>query len=79
MRKYRRRGRVLVVTPAIYKLMKQCSDITMETDIGNDLRLKGVIAKVDGMDVIKVPAVRLPEDFGFMIAHPGGNGSTDKA
>ena len=63
-------GRVLVVTPAIYKLMKQCSDITMETDIGNDLRLKGVIAKVDGMDVIKVPAVRLPEDFGFMIAHP---------
>lgn len=63
-------GRVLVVTPSVYKLMKQCPDITMETDIGNDLRLKGVIATVDGMDVIKVPAVRLPEDFGFMIAHP---------
>ena len=63
-------GRVLVVTPSVYKLMKQCPDITMETDIGNDLRLKGVIATVDGMDVIKVPAVRLPEAFGFMIAHP---------
>lgn len=62
--------RFLVVPPATYKLMKQCPDITMETDIGNDLRLKGVIATVDGMDVIKVPAVRLPEDFGFMIAHP---------
>lgn len=63
-------NRVLVVTPAIYKLMKQSPDITMETDIGNDLRLKGVIATIDGMNVIKVPAVRLPEDFGFMIAHP---------
>ena len=34
-------GRVLVVTPAVYALMKKCKDITMETDIGNDLRLKG--------------------------------------
>lgn len=63
-------GRVLVVTPATYTLMKQCTDITMETDIGNDLRLKGVIAMLDGATVIKVPAVRLPENFGFMLAHP---------
>ena len=42
-------GRVLVVTPDIYLLMKQCKDITMETDIGNDLRLKGVIANLDGL------------------------------
>lgn len=63
-------GRVLVVTPATYALMKQCSDITMETDIGNDMRVKGVISMLDGMSVIKVPAVRLPENFGFMIAHP---------
>lgn len=63
-------GRVLVVTPAVYLLMKQCADITMETDIGNDLRLKGVIATLDGLDVIKVPANRLPSTFGFMIAHP---------
>lgn len=63
-------GRVLVVTPATYTLMKQCTDITMETDIGNDLRLKGVISMLDGMDVVRVPASRLPADFGFMIAHP---------
>lgn len=63
-------GRYLVVTPAIYTLMKQCTDITMETDIGNDLRLKGVISMLDGMNVIKVPASRLPEKFGFLIAHP---------
>lgn len=63
-------GRVLVVTPAVYALMKKCKDITMETDIGNDLRLKGVIGILDGMDVQKIPATRLPAGFGFMIAHP---------
>ena len=42
----------------------------METNIGNDLRLKGVIANLDGANVIKVPAARLPKNFGFMLAHP---------
>lgn len=63
-------GRVLVVTPSVYRLMKKCKDITMETDIGNDLRLRGVIANLDGALVIRIPEVRLPEDFGFMLAHP---------
>lgn len=62
-------GRVIVVTPDVYVLMKQCKDITMETDIGNDLRLKGVISNLDGAMVIKVPANRLPKNFGFMIVH----------
>lgn len=63
-------GRVLVVTPDVYMLMKKCKDITMETDVGNDMRLRGVIANLDGATVIKVPANRLPEGFGFMLAHP---------
>ena len=41
-------GRILVVTPDIYTMMKRSKDIIMETDI----------------------AVRLPENFGFMLAHP---------
>ena len=63
-------GRIIVVTPDVYVLMKQCKDIVMETDIGNDLRIKGVIANLDGAVVVKVPASRLPKGFGFMIAHP---------
>ena len=63
-------GRIIVVTPDVYLLMKQCKDIVMETDIGNDLRLKGVISNLDGANVIKVPKKRLPTDFGFMVAHP---------
>ena len=63
-------GRYLTVTPDVYVLMKKCKDIVMETDIANELRIKGVIAMIDGLSVIKVPANRLPVDFGFMTAHP---------
>lgn len=63
-------GRVLMVTPDTYLLMKTNKDIVMETDIGNDMRLKGVIGNLDGMNVIRIPANRLPAGFGFMIAHP---------
>lgn len=62
--------RIIVVTPDIYVLMKQCKEIIMETDIAQEMRVKGVIAMIDGASVIKVPANRLPENFGFMIAHP---------
>lgn len=63
-------GRILIVTPATYLLMKQCKDITMETEIGNDMRLKGVVSNLDGASVVKVPTARLPENFGFLLAHP---------
>ena len=63
-------GRVLVVTPDTYYLMKRSPDIAMDTDISNEMRIKGVIAMIDGLTVIKVPAIRLPSDFGFMVAHP---------
>ena len=59
-----------MVSPSTYLLMKRCKDITMETEIGNDMRLKGVIANVDGAAVIRIPTGRLPENFGFMLCHP---------
>lgn len=63
-------NRVLVVTPDVYVLMKKSKEIVMETDISADMRLRGVVSNLDGLNVIKVPAVRLPGNFGFMIAHP---------
>ena len=63
-------GRVLVVTPAVYTLMKLAPDIIMDSDIGQDMRIKGVVSMLDGLAVVRVPAARLPEKFGFMVAHP---------
>lgn len=61
--------RVLVVTPAVYTQLKQ-STVFDNTEIGAEMKKKGVVAELDGMMVVKVPANRLPENFGFMIAHP---------
>lgn len=63
-------GRVLTVTPDTYLLMKRCKDITMDTEIGNDMRVKGVIANIDGAVTIKIASARLPANFGFMLVHP---------
>ena len=70
--------RVLLVTPPIMLLMKQCADIEMETDIGNDMRIRGVISNLDGLTVVKVPSVRVPSKFGFMIAHPSCTAAPEK-
>lgn len=63
-------GRVLVVTPAVYSMMKFNSMTTLDGDVGADMRKRGVIGLLDGCSVVRVPAKRLPADFGFMIAHP---------
>lgn len=63
-------GRVLLVTPTVYQLMKQSKEIILNANIGEDMRLKGVISNLDGMNVIKVPSGRVPKKFGFMVAHP---------
>lgn len=61
--------RALVVIPRIYNMLKK-SDIFDKTDVGAEMRAKGVVATLDGMNVIKVPSNRMPANFGFMIAHP---------
>lgn len=61
--------RVLVVTPATYALLKQAVEFD-HTEIGAEMRARGVVAMIDGAAVVKVPAIRLPGKFGFMLCHP---------
>jgi len=61
--------RVLLVSPDCYKLLKKCVQFD-HSDIGADLRIKGVVGMIDSMVVVKVPSSRLPANFGFLIAHP---------
>lgn len=62
-------GRVLIMIPASYVLLKKCADTKLNQDIGQELRIKGIVAELDGLAVQKIPANRLPDKFGFMIAH----------
>lgn len=63
-------GRYLVVVPQTLLLMKKDPLIKANSDVGKDLRIKGVVSVLDGMHVVKVPANRVPENFGFMLCHP---------
>lgn len=62
-------GRYLVVTPATFALMKQSKDIVLDTEVGQEMRIRGVIATYDGMPVIQVPSSRMPVSTGFLIGH----------
>ncbi len=62
-------GRSLVVSPAVYLLLKKSPDITLDTEVGQDMRIRGVIGNLDGTMVIKIPSSRLPKNFGFMLVH----------
>ena len=61
--------RTLVVTPATYAILKQAVEFD-HTEIGAEMRARGVVAMLDGAAVVKVPSARLPKKFGFMLAHP---------
>lgn len=61
--------RVLVVTPAVYAILKQAVEFD-HNEVGAELRKLGVVGMLDGMNVVKIPSSRLPDKFGFMIAHP---------
>ena len=63
-------GRVLTVVPEVYRMMKKCPDLTLHCDVTEKQRLSGVIAMVDGMDVVKISKKRMPANAGFMISHP---------
>ncbi|ADZ82605.1 hypothetical protein [Cellulosilyticum lentocellum] len=62
-------NRFIIVTPETYKFMKLNDDLVLDTNVGQEMRLKGVVAYVDGMKVIKVPSNRLPLNSGFLIGH----------
>ena len=62
-------GRVLVVTPATYALIKKSTQFDY-AEVTAEMRLNGIVGILDGMTVVKVPATRLPENTGFIAVHP---------
>ena len=63
-------GRYIVVTPQVYSLMKQSQNFMLDSEIAQEMRLKGVVSIFDGMPVIKVPTSLLPSNVQAIIGHP---------
>lgn len=61
-------GRKLIVSPAIRKHLLD-SGYLLASDLSQEMRNRGIVGMVDGMEVVQVPSNRLPAKFGFMIAH----------
>lgn len=68
-RKVPTEGRVATVNPTFYKKLKQDKNAVLETEVGQDMRIKGVIANMDGLTIQKVVSSLLPEGLNFMVSH----------
>lgn len=62
-------GRVITCTPAFYTLLKQDKNAVLETEIGQNMRIKGVVSNMDGVTIQKVPSSFLPEKTNFILSH----------
>lgn len=63
-------GRILVGTPKFINLLKQDKNAVMDTEIGQDMKIRGVVSNMDGVVVQKVISSLLPENTNFMLVHP---------
>lgn len=62
-------GRVLTCPPTFYTKLKSDKNAVLETEIGQDMRIKGVVSNMDGVIVQKVPSTFLPDGTNFLLAH----------
>lgn len=63
-------GRVLHVSPKFYKLIKLDPTFVKNSDLGQEITIKGQVGMIDGLPVVLTPTSRLPQNVEFVIAHP---------
>lgn len=63
-------GRVAVLSPLTYKKLKADEKAVLDTEVGQDMRIKGVVGEMDGALIQKVQAKRLGTKVNYILAHP---------
>ena len=63
-------GRVAVLAPLTYKNLKADEKAVLDTEVGQDMRIKGVVGEMDGALIQKVQAKRIGTGINFILAHP---------
>lgn len=63
-------GRVAVLSPITYKNLKADEKAVLDTEIGQEMRIKGVVGEMDGDLIQKVQAKRLGSKINYILAHP---------
>ncbi|HGK8384425.1 TPA: N4-gp56 family major capsid protein [Streptococcus pyogenes] len=62
-------GRILHVSPKFYKLIKLDDTFVKNSDLGQEITIKGQVGMIDGMPVVLTPTTYLPTGVEFVIAH----------
>lgn len=62
-------GRVVTCVPSFYSNLKKDPAAVLETEVGQDMRIKGVVANMDGATIQKVPSSLLPANQNFILSH----------
>ena len=62
-------GRTLFINATQYNNLKNSEEFIKIERLGDKALSKGVVGEFDGMQVVKIPAGRLPEGMNFLIVH----------
>ena len=62
-------GRILHVSPKFYKLIKLDDTFVKNSDLGQEITIKGQVGMIDGVPVVLTPTTYLPTGVEFVIAH----------
>lgn len=71
-------GRVLYVSNAFYKAIKQDESFIKASDLGQQMLLTGQVGTIDGLAVIPVADSEMPENVEFFITHASNTTSPVK-
>lgn len=63
-------GRVCMVTPAYYNLLKLDNSFIRSGDLSQSMLLNGQVGEVDGVPIVKAPSIYFPEGVDFFITNP---------
>lgn len=63
-------GRVCIVTPGFYNMLKLDEAFTKKGDMATQLSITGLVGEVDGVLIIKAPASYFPKNTNFVITNP---------
>ena len=63
-------GRIAAVNASTLALLKQDSAFVLASEMGQKIKINGVVGELDGVKIVKVPDNYLPTNCQFIITHP---------
>lgn len=63
-------GRKVAASSVFYKFIKLDPTFMLASDAAMGIKVNGQVGEVDGVAIVKVPAILLPTNCAFLLAHP---------